>query len=520
MEYVVSPAPHRHSGVTTNVIMRDVLIALVPALIASVIFFGPRALLVVAVTTASAILFEYAYRRLMHLEQTVGDLSAAVTGVLLAFNLPVSVPLWIPIIGSFVAIVIVKQLFGGIGKNFANPAITARIVLMVSFAVHMTDWTEPFAYLSSSTDAVATATPLAVLASGEGTMPSILNLFLGNCGGCLGETSALALLIGGIYLVARKVIHPSTPIAYLATVAVLSIFGGVENMAINLFGGGLMIGAIFMATDYTTSPTTVKGKVVFGIGCGLITMLIRSFGSYPEGVSFSILLMNLLVPYIDRFTAPHPFGLEKEKKKKEKTEEEKPAVESGKEPIRPMRDILRPTAVICAVVIVLAGALAVTYQITYVPEEEGLTDEIVAELNEILPEATDWEELDWTPEVEDEDTEITLSAQSDSGLAFQIVTDSYGGDLTMLVVISSDGTIAGVSVTDSDDTPGLGSKAADSDFLDQYIGKSGTVEVQKNQATDDNDIVAVAGATISSKAVTAGVNAALDAFAQWEVQNG
>ncbi len=502
---IVSQSPHRHSGVTTPVIMRDVLIALIPALIASVVFFGPRALLVTAVTTASAIFFEYAYRRLMHRQQTVGDLSAAVTGVLLAFNLPVSIPLWIAVIGSFVAIVVVKQLFGGIGKNFANPAITARIVLMVSFAVHMTNWTEPFAYLHPQAEAVASATPLAVLAGSEGTLPSPLMLFLGNCGGCLGETSALALLLGGAYLLYKRVIRPHIPLAYLGTVALLTLPFGVERMATYLFSGGLAIGAIFMATDYTTSPITGKGKIIFGIGCGLLTVLIRQFGSYPEGVSFSILLMNLLVPYIDIWTAPRPFGLTRDKKKKEKT---KTAVEGDQTPIRPLRDVLRPTAVLCVVVVLIAGALLATYRVTRVEEETGLTEALISELTELVPQGADWEELQ--PPASPENATITRCFGSSAGHVYEVVTKSYGGDLTLLVGITPEG-VSGVSVTETSDTPGLGSKAADEGFLSQFAGRKGEITVAKNKATRDSDIVAVAGATISSRAVTTAVNAALAA---------
>ena len=301
---IVSVSPHIHAKDSTQTIMRDVLIALVPGVIASVVFFGARALLVEAVCVAAAMFFEWAFEKICKRPNTVGDLSAAVTGLILAFNLPVGIPLWQAAFGSLVAIVVVKQLFGGIGHNFANPAITARIVMFLAFSSQMATWVVPnFA----AADAVSGATPLAVL--GNGGSVSVMSLFLGNVGGCLGETSALALLIGGIYLIVRKVISWHTPVAFIATVFVLSLIkGGAEFAACEIFAGGLFLGAIFMATDYATTPSTSSGRIVFGIGCGLITCLIRFFGSYPEGVSFSILLMNILTPYISKWTASKPLG--------------------------------------------------------------------------------------------------------------------------------------------------------------------------------------------------------------------
>ena len=300
---IVTSSPHVKSSTTTSTIMRDVIIALIPALIASNIIFGLRAGLVTAVCVASCVGFEYLSRRIMNKKNTISDLSAIVTGIILAFNLPSTMPLWMCVIGSFVAIVIVKQLFGGIGQNFANPAITARIVLLVSFGTQMTNWAAP--KIAAVADAVSGATPMAQIAAGE--TPNLLNMFLGTTGGSLGETSALALLIGGIYLVYRKVINPIIPVAFIGTVFVFTAVLGVNPLA-QILGGGLFLGAIFMATDYSTSPVTNMGKLIFGIGCGFITVLIRVFGSYPEGVSFAILLMNILVPYIDKATRLKALG--------------------------------------------------------------------------------------------------------------------------------------------------------------------------------------------------------------------
>ena len=299
--FTVSASPHIGTSRTTQAIMRDVIIALVPAMVASVVLFGTRCVAVLAVCVIAAVLSEYIFNVIMKQEQTISDLSAVVTGVLLALNLPASVPLWIAALGSVFAIIVVKSFFGGIGQNFANPAITARIFLLISFSTAMT------ANVFPKMDTVSSATPLAILSGAEGTLPSNMDLFLGKCGGAMGETCALALIIGGIYLLARKVITWHTPVAFIATVFLFSAILGQDPVA-EILSGGLMIGAIFMATDYASTPNTAAGKLVFGLGCGLITTLIRVYGSYPEGVSFSILLMNILTPYIERWTATKPFG--------------------------------------------------------------------------------------------------------------------------------------------------------------------------------------------------------------------
>lgn len=310
---IVSVSPHIKDKANTQSIMRDVLIALCPALIASVLIFGFRALLVTAVCVAFAIGSEWAFEKIVKKPSTIGDLSAAVTGVLLAFNLPVGIPLWQAAFGSIVAIVVVKQLFGGLGQNFANPAITARIIMLLAFSSTMTTWAIPgsAANIQSAlfgADAVSGATPLIAL-KGESanTLPSLMDMFLGFRGGCLGETSSIALVIGGIYLLARRVISWHTPVAFIGTVFLLTLVLG-QQPVYQLMSGGLLIGAFFMATDYSTTPNTDWGRIIFGVGCGLITVLIRVWGNYPEGVSFSILLMNILTPYISKLTAKKPLG--------------------------------------------------------------------------------------------------------------------------------------------------------------------------------------------------------------------
>ena len=325
----VSASPHIKGPATVTGVMFDVIIALCPAAIAGVAVFGLRAALVIAVCVASCVGFEYLSRRIMKRSVTIGDLSAVVTGMLLAFNLPVNIPLWMCVIGPFVAIVIVKQLFGGVGQNFANPAITARIVLLVSFASAMTNFPMP-----KSVDAVASATPLATLSgidlSGDigsqislyqaaDKLPSYFRMLFGVRQGCIGEVCAVALLIGAAYLIVRRVIRITIPFAYIGTVAAFMLIASRFNLAFTayeLMGGGLILGAFFMATDYATSPVNRKGKVVFGIGCGILTAVIRLYGSLPEGVSYSILLMNIACPLIEKATAPAYFGFVKKKKEK------------------------------------------------------------------------------------------------------------------------------------------------------------------------------------------------------------
>ncbi len=306
----VSSSPHLRHPDTTQGIMLDVIIALLPAAIFGCVIFGWRAALVLAVCVASCFIFEFLWNIICKKQQSAFDLSAIVTGLLLGMNLPRTIPLWMAVVGSFVAIVIVKQLFGGIGHNFANPAITARIVLMVSFPVAMTSYVEPFAV-----DAVSSATPLASLYGDATSAVTVKDAFFGIQGGCIGETSAFLLIIGGLYLMLRRVISPVIPVCFVGTVALASLIAG-QNVGLCVFSGGLMLGAIFMATDYTTSPTTNLGKAVFGICCGLITFIIRYFGALPEGVSYSILLMNILTPYINRLTTRKPFGFVKAKEGK------------------------------------------------------------------------------------------------------------------------------------------------------------------------------------------------------------
>lgn len=301
----VSSSPHLRNGDSTGGIMLDVIFALLPAAVAGVAIFGPRAAILLAVSVLSAVLSEYIWNLIFKKPNSLSDGSAIVTGLLLGMNLSPMVPIWMTALGSAIAIIIVKQMFGGLGQNFANPAITARIVLTVSFPVAMTTWAEPFGWYTKNLDAVSTATPLT---AGYDNF-SYRELLLGLNGGCIGEVCSLLLLAGGAYLIFRKVITPTIPISFIGTVALLSLCFGSDPIKAVL-SGGLILAAVFMATDYVTSPYTFKGKLIYGIGCGLITFAIRQFGNLPEGASFAILLMNLLVPHINKITRRKPFGTE------------------------------------------------------------------------------------------------------------------------------------------------------------------------------------------------------------------
>lgn len=312
---IVSHSPHIAGRDTISKIMLDVIIALIPALVAGCMIFGMRALVVTLVCVVSCVAAEYIWTKLLRKPNSTGDFSAIVTGMLVAFNLPASVPLWMAVIGSVFAIIVVKQFFGGIGHNFMNPALAARAFLLASWALSMTTWYEPGVMLPlfGVPDAVSSATPLSAYANGN-TSFDYMTLLLGYHGGCIGETSALAILVGAAYLVVRKVIRIRVPLIFIATVAVGTwLFGGNAGIGTGdwlyqILSGGLMLGACFMATDYTTSPTTPVGQIVFALGCGIITVVIRIWGGYPEGVSYSILLMNVATPLIDKLTAPRRYG--------------------------------------------------------------------------------------------------------------------------------------------------------------------------------------------------------------------
>lgn len=314
IKLIGSSSPHIRSDETTQKIMLDVIIALMPALAASMYYFGFKAMVLVLASVISAVVTEYFCQRFMNRPITVTDLSAVVTGILLAFNLPAETPWWIAIVGSAFAIGIVKQVFGGLGFNFLNPALAARAFLMASWPHYISG-----GFIDPAVDAVSSATPLALLkGTASGQLPSLWDMFMGNIPGVIGETSAILLLAGGIYLIYRGTIKWIIPVFYIGTVAVIALITDASTLPYHILGGGLILGAFFMATDYSTSPVTDKGKVIFAVGAGLLTMFIRKMGGYPEGVSYSILLMNILTPMIDKYIKPHVFGVATGGKKNEK----------------------------------------------------------------------------------------------------------------------------------------------------------------------------------------------------------
>ena len=339
LKLIASSSPHIRSNENTRSIMLDVIIAMLPALVMSIYVFGVRALTMVLVSVAACVFWEWAYRKLLKKPQSIGDLSAVVTGILLAFVCPPTTPVWMLIIGSFFSIVVVKQLYGGIGCNFVNPALVGRAMLLASYASAMTHWVgfgSKLPLVGSTADVVTSSTPMAVMKgifsaeTAEDALAavndltstfSISDMFIGRIGGSLGETSALALLLGFVYLLLRRVINWQIPVCYIGTVAVLTLISApagmsaVDFMLYNVFGGGLMLGAIFMATDYATSPVTKLGQAIFGVGCGLITCFIRRFGSYPEGVCYSILIMNCTTWLLDKYIRPTIYGAIKKDKK-------------------------------------------------------------------------------------------------------------------------------------------------------------------------------------------------------------
>ena len=316
MKLILSSSPHAHAKNSVHSMMRDVIIALLPAAGCAVWFFGMRAVWLIATCIAATVVTEALCRLAMRRESSVGDLSAVLTGLLLALNLPPDLPLWMAAVGGVFAIGIAKQAFGGLGYNPFNPALAARAFMLISFTGAMTTWGFPRGYedVAAATgatpvDAVTCATPLALIKKGDvAQLASLKSMLLGNIGGCIGETCAIALLIGAAYLLVRRVITWHIPVSFLATVFIFEFFKGGVPPVFHVLSGGAILGACFMATDYVTSPITAKGKIAFGIGCGLLTMCIRSGGGYPEGVSFAILMMNAATPLINRFTQPKPFG--------------------------------------------------------------------------------------------------------------------------------------------------------------------------------------------------------------------
>ena len=416
----VSSSPHVRDGVTTQRLMFDVVIAMIPASVYGVWQFGMNALLVLIATVIASVAAEYLYEKLMHKPITISDGSAVVTGMILALNMPPEIPVWIPVLGAFFAIIVVKQLYGGLGQNFMNPALAARCFLLTSFALFMNN----FSSAKLGFDSLTSATPLAQLRAGETV--DLASLVIGRIPGTIGEVSVIALLIGAIYMVVRKVISPVIPLIYIGTVFVFTFLFGGFNLTYSLSeicAGGLIFGAFFMATDYVTSPLTPKGQIVYGLILGIVTGIFRLWGASPEGVSYAIIFSNLLVPLIERYTLPTAFG--------------KVTINDAKEALD-------------------ASGNQIGYLIT------------------------------------------STSAES------------YGGNVQIAVGITNEGELTGIGFLSISDTPGLGMRAKEPDFKDQFIGKKAeNLEVTKTGASADNQIEAISGATITSKAVTNATDAAI-----------
>ncbi len=536
----VSASPHVRSKDNTSDIMFDVVLALVPATAFGLYLHGWYAALLVAVCIGSCVGFEALYQACMHKKVTVGDFSAVVTGLLLAMNLPPEFPIWMAILGSAFAIIVIKQLFGGLGQNFMNPALGARCFLLIAFSRYMT----AFVY-----DGVSTATPLAILKNGGSV--NIKDMFLGYTAGTIGETSTVALLIGAVYLLIKRVISPKIPLIYIGTFAVcIAIYAVTKNynvaefVAAHICGGGLMLGAWFMATDYVTSPITSKGKVVYAVMLGLLTFVLRIFGGSAEGVSYAIIISNLFVPLIERVTVPKAFGEgadidKKDKKKKEKntdeiknadtdTEEKKAKEDKPKQKMN-VKGIVKAIAAIFVITVIMGAALGAVYSITKKPiadAEEKAKQEAYAE---VFPDAAQIETFT-EDEINLSDVnkvmasrgygdntidEISVVADADgmfTGFIILVTNHSgYGGDIQLAVGVSLDYSIKGIAFLTINETAGLGMEAQNKEFLDQFIGKQVLqYSYTKTGSTSDSEIDALSGATITTSAVVDAVNTALN----------
>ena len=520
-KHPVSPSIKDNAGVDT--IMLDVLVALTPALLMGAYLFGLRVLLLAAVSVISCMGFETLYCKLAKRPNTVGDLSACVTGLLLAMSLPVTAPYWAPVLGGAFAIVVVKQFYGGLGKNFMNPALAGRMLLL-SFPGMMTSWTDALVRpgLLNAADAVSAATPMAYLHVGKLPPFSLSQMLLGQHGGAMGEVAAGMLLLGGFYLLARRVISWRIPVLFIGTVALLSgLFPhagqpAADWMTYNVFSGGLLLGAIFMATDYATSPVTPRGQMLFGVGCGALTFVLRTFGSYPDGVGFSILTMNCCVWLLDRIGLPRRFGLPPMTESKlwlrrqlERLAKLKPVwPKRGEKPsdgklLDRLPQIAKRTAAVCAAVGVAVAGVWLVYGLTGQAAMEQENRRMQQLLEQVMPQA---QVLTETPYLA-EDALSILAGYNESelvGHAVEVEVQGFGGMMTMVVGVNVNGEVTGISVTANSEHAVIGGAALEREFLDRYIGLSGTI-----RDTGWNSVDAVSGATDTSRAITAGVNKAL-----------
>lgn len=523
---------------TTAAMMADVLVALLPALVMAVFFFGPRVLILTAVSVASCVLFEYGYRRLTGQSDTVRDLSACVTGVLLAMSLPAAAPYWVPVLGGAFAIILVKQFYGGLGRNFMNPALAGRM-LLATFPMLMTTWSQPLDRLPLwGVDAVSAPTPMSYLHSGSLPPQSLGQLLLGQQGGCLGEVSAFMLILGGCYLILRRVISSRIPLSYLGTVALLALlFPGegtdpVQWMAAQLLSGGVLLGAFFLATDPTTSPVTPRGQVMFGMGCGGLTMLLRYHSSYPEGVGWAILTMNCCVWLLDRAGMPRRFGAGnfavlrawagQARQSLGEIKFVKPnlrLVREGKMPGEAHLDQIRSQAKAlgCLALVILATGTVLfgVHRFTDLDTARAQTQAKQELLAQVMPQAAFSSE---TPYRAPGALSIQAGYSQDNqlvGYCVEVQAQGFSGVVTMEVGVSLNGQVTGVAVTDHRETANVGTEAMTASALSRYIGKSGTI-----RPSGSNSVDAVAGATATSQAITAGVNRALAIVANLDTEGG
>ncbi|MBQ8317231.1 MAG: RnfABCDGE type electron transport complex subunit D [Lachnospiraceae bacterium] len=538
MKLKISASPHVRSKATTSDIMFDVILALVPATAFGVYQFGFSAGVLVAVCIITAVLAEMIYQKAMHKKVTVGDYSAVVTGLLLALNLPPTLPWWMAMLGTIFAIIVVKQLFGGLGQNFMNPALAGRCFLVLSFGSYMTNFV---------LDGVTQATPLANLRNGLNV--NIKDMFFGYTAGTIGETSTLALLIGAAYLLIKRVISPKIPLIYIGTLAIcVAIYAAtkdydvVEYTLAHLCGGGLMLGAWFMATDYVTSPITASGKVLFGIILGLLTFVLRIFGGTPEGVSYAIIISNLLVPLIEKVTAPKSFGygadtIKEEKKAKKaeekatkKSEQNADAAEEDKAETKPskfdVKGFVNAIVVLSVISVVMGAALAVVNNVTKEPIAKTKQEAKEAASKKVYPTAAniatsdkvDYEAINEVvhqlgySSVDIDELAVALDS-SGAQLGYVVTattSEGYGGDIQIIIGVSVDGTVQGLDFLVLNETVGFGLNAKEPEFIDQFVGQQVlTFEYTKTGASGEGQVDAISGATITTSAVVDAINASV-----------
>ena len=533
-------SPQLRQPSTTRAMMLDVMVALTPALGMAVFFFGPRALTLTAVSMVSCVLFEFLYRLLTRQRGSVGDLSACVTGMLLALSLPASTPYWVPVMGAAFAIIVVKQFYGGLGRNFMNPALAGRM-LAGTMPILMTTWPQPMQKLSlTATDAVSAATPMAYLHEGSLPPQALDIMFLGQRGGCMGEISTFMLLLGLVYLVLRRVISFRIPAGYLTTVAIFALFSAPEGVspfiwtAYQLMGGGLLMGAVFFATDPTTSPVTPRGQVMFGVGCGLFTVLLRTSSPYPEGVGWAILTMNCMVWLLDRLGLPRRFGvsnfaatravlarswanLAEIKFVMPKLNWRPAPRQEGQAPgeayLDQLRALLKTGAPLAGVLLVTCAVIFGVHRFT---DLNAARAEVQAQhelLAQAMPQAVVGAE---TPYRASGALSITAGYNGEGqllGYCVEVQSQGFGGPITMTVGVDLNGEVTGVAIDSHNETDRVGTTALTPEALSRYIGRSGTLRNSGNNSVD-----VVSGATATSKAVTAGVNRALNIVANLDTE--